>query len=428
MNKQQEKGVVKYQSKSGKDIELSFDLVRKYLVHGNRELVNIQEMMIFMGVCKERGLNPFAKDCYLIKYTAEEPAAIVTSIDFFRSRAKAQQDCKGWDCGIIVETKKGEIKYSHGLLRNGEKLIGGWFKGYSSRWDHPKDLEVNLSGYIKRKRTGEPTRFWVPENQPTMIAKVAESQGLRSLWPDEFQGLYTSEEMEGGLRHDIIDIKGEAEGLVDQETLEKWENLLAEKCKDTGIPENLPAFIEATAKANDPPISEEQLKAAAVEDFDDFWGQFEKWDKKQRKAKPIEPEKKKEPEPEKKVGDCYYCGKETSGEVGCQIHGVFFICDECAEAQPGCPQCYSEGAEPEMEKGEETEGEPSNEFFNLQLKLMQKVKDIRTPFQAKKWIPTTITPKKVNLLMARLDTIHVPPKIEQSALLTIYKEMGIRIG
>ena len=35
----------------------------------------------------------------------------------------------------------------------------------------------------------------VYETQPEMIAKVAESQLLRALWPDEFQGLYVDSEV-----------------------------------------------------------------------------------------------------------------------------------------------------------------------------------------------------------------------------------------
>ena len=54
--------------------------------------------------------------------------------------------------------------------------------------------EVPVKRYIKKTREGKVTRFWSEDNQPEQIAKVAESQGLRAAWPDEFQGLYVDAE------------------------------------------------------------------------------------------------------------------------------------------------------------------------------------------------------------------------------------------
>jgi len=192
----EEKAIAKitYEAKDGQQVTLSFETIAKYLVQGHSEYVTRQEMMYFMGICKSRGLNPFAKDCYLIKYSQKDGAAIITSIDYFRKRAKAQRDCKGWRKGIIVE-RKGEIVYSDGLMLDDDILLGGWFKAKPEGWEEPFVLEVNLKGYIKKTKDGAITKFWQKENQPTQIAKVAESQGLRTLWPDEFQQLYTQEEL-----------------------------------------------------------------------------------------------------------------------------------------------------------------------------------------------------------------------------------------
>lgn len=191
-----ERGVVKYQAKDGSEVALTLDVIRKFLVHGKAELVTAQEMVFFMGICKARGLNPFAKDCYLIKYS-QDPAAIVTSIDYFRARAKAQPDCKGWQAGIIV-LRNGQAIRTSGLMLDGDKLIGGWFSAKPAGWETPFELEVNLRGYIKKTREGAITKFWQDENQPTQIRKVAESQGLRECWPAEFAKLYVEEEVNAG--------------------------------------------------------------------------------------------------------------------------------------------------------------------------------------------------------------------------------------
>jgi phage recombination protein Bet len=172
-------------------------------------------MIFFMGICKARGLNPFAKDAYLMKYTDRDPAAIITSIDYFRARAKAQDDCKGWKAGIIV-MRDGEPIRSNGLMLEGDKLIGGWFTAKPQGWEEPFELEVNLKPYIKTKQDGSPTRFWQSENQPTMIRKVAESQGLREVWPAEFAKLFVEEEVDAGAAMDMA-LSGEKNGKASYE-------------------------------------------------------------------------------------------------------------------------------------------------------------------------------------------------------------------
>ncbi len=188
--------IVEYKAKDGQIVNLNFDVVRKYLIRGKPNLVTNQEIIFFMGICKSKGLNPFKNDCYLVKYS-DDPAAVIPSIDYFRSRAKAQSDCAGWNKGLVVKDKKtGEQKKTKGILdRDNEILIGAWFRAQPKNWDEPCEWEVNLSNYIKKTKDGRPTSFWREENQPTQIAKVAESQGLRMCWPDEFQGLYSDAEI-----------------------------------------------------------------------------------------------------------------------------------------------------------------------------------------------------------------------------------------
>jgi len=298
MSEKEERGLVKYQDRSGNEVKLNPDMVRKYLVTGKRDLVTDQEVMYFIGTCMARGLNPFARDCYLIKYT-DEPAAIITSIDFFRARARAQADCKGWACGVIVQ-KDGELRYSKGLVLEGEKVVGGWFRATPQGWQEPFELEVNLSGYVKKTREGKATRFWSEENWPTMITKVAESQGLRRIWPAEFQGLHIQEES----RLDIIDVESvkmvpvvpaqrELVG-ADFEESNLFDRLVQQRLidsPDTGPYElqSVMEFVKITSAALN--ISEKDLKAKAEQDFDKFCAAFEKWRDKNRK--PEEPVKGK---------------------------------------------------------------------------------------------------------------------------------------
>ena len=188
------KGLEKYEGRDGQEVTLSFDIIKRFLVQGHPDLVTDQEMVYFIGICKSRGLNPFIRDCYLIKYSKGDNAAIITSVDYFRKRARAQKDCKGWQSGIILE-RNGEIIYSKGIMLKDDTLLGGWFRAQPEGWTVPCEKEVNLNGYIKKTKEGNITKFWAKEKQPSMIEKVALSQGLRECWPDEFQQLYTPEEM-----------------------------------------------------------------------------------------------------------------------------------------------------------------------------------------------------------------------------------------
>lgn len=225
------KSIVEYKAKDGQELKLSFETVTKYLVQGNGK-VSKQEMMFFLAMCKSRGLNPFKKDAYLIKF-GDDPAAIVTSIDYFRSRARAQTDCKGWKKGIIVQLDDGSVKDSAGLILEGEKLVGGFFEAKPEGWDYPFRLEVNLDGFIKKTRQGKITRFWEESKQPIMIAKVAESQGLRTLWPDEFQGMYEKDEIQPS-EVEMIKVNGKHEASDLSEKIEtdsqKDDVIEKEKC------------------------------------------------------------------------------------------------------------------------------------------------------------------------------------------------------
>lgn len=191
-----EKMIAEYESRDGQSIKLSFDIVRRFLISGKANLVTDQEIMLYIATCKARGLNPFKRDCYLVKYTEGDTAATIVSIDYFRSRAKAQPDCAGWKCGIIVQDKDGEIQYRKGsFMIEGEKLLGGWFRAKPQGWDEEYEWSISLAPYVKKTGQGQVTRFWSVDNQSYMIAKVAESQGLRRVWTDEFQDLHIEEEL-----------------------------------------------------------------------------------------------------------------------------------------------------------------------------------------------------------------------------------------
>ena len=61
---------------AGEKVVLTPQTVRDYLVSGDKERVSIQEIVMFINLCKYAGLNPWLKEAYCIKY-GNEPRLMV---------------------------------------------------------------------------------------------------------------------------------------------------------------------------------------------------------------------------------------------------------------------------------------------------------------------------------------------------------------
>ncbi len=88
---------------------------------------------------------------------------------------------------------KGLKSWTEGSITDGN--LKGCVEIYREGWEKPLYLEVDYSEYVQRKKDGTVNRFWSTKPK-TMIKKVAESQGFRKAFPDEFDGMpYTSDEV-----------------------------------------------------------------------------------------------------------------------------------------------------------------------------------------------------------------------------------------
>lgn len=145
------------------------------------------EALMFVELCRARGLNPFTRDAYLVKF-GEQPASVVVSKDAFTSRADRQPDYLGFEAGIVVKTKDGHVEKREGsMVGDGETLLGGWARVH--RKDRrPYYDEVAMAEYAK------PFASW-KQMPATMIRKVALVHALREAYPSEFGGLYDQAEI-----------------------------------------------------------------------------------------------------------------------------------------------------------------------------------------------------------------------------------------
>lgn len=179
---------------NGLEVTLTPQVVREYLVSGDKERVTIQELAMFINLCKFSGLNPWLKEAYCIKY-GNEPATMVVGKDAFQKRAENHPAFDGSESGIMVmHPEVGEIEYRKGCFRlPDETIIGGWAEVWRKDRTHSTRIEVAFDEYAGRKKDGSLNAQW-SKKPGTMIRKVALVQALREAFPNSFGGMYSAEE------------------------------------------------------------------------------------------------------------------------------------------------------------------------------------------------------------------------------------------
>ncbi|UVX66741.1 MAG: RecT family protein [Bacteriophage sp.] len=148
-----------------------------------------KEVALFLQLCKSQRFNPFVKDAYLVKY-GSNPAQMITNYQVFNRRACKNENYAGIENGVVV-LRNGEIVHKDGSAvykAAGETLLGGWAKVYFKDNRKPAYAEVALDDYS----TGKSNWSKMPG---VMIEKCAKAAAWRLAFPDDFQGMYVSEEM-----------------------------------------------------------------------------------------------------------------------------------------------------------------------------------------------------------------------------------------
>lgn len=176
----------------GQEIKLNPSSVMRYLLAGQQNVPEPEMAKVIM-TCAARKLNPFAGDVHILPHNDNGVTKLTVqpSLDFFMRRAMANPRFKGIDDGVTVIEKNGKLTKKRGCAvypELGEKLVGGWAMIYVEGYVEPVRVEVSLAEYDQHRA------LW--KTKPgTMINKVAKSQCARKAFPEEFQGLYTPEEM-----------------------------------------------------------------------------------------------------------------------------------------------------------------------------------------------------------------------------------------
>lgn len=140
------------------------------------------ELALFIEYCKSTGLNPFKKEIWFIKEPKTGRLQMMTGINGFWTLANSFDAFDGAETGMIDANGQWVKSVS------GNDFIGAWCRVYRKDRRIPMEGEALLADYRKG--------FGLWQSAPRiMIKKVAESIALRKAFPQQLNGLYTSEEM-----------------------------------------------------------------------------------------------------------------------------------------------------------------------------------------------------------------------------------------
>lgn len=216
---------------------LDLESLRKTVAVGANE----SEIKMFAELCKSTGLNPYKKEVWFVK--AGGRAQIMTGINGFRAIANSNPEYDGTEIGLI--SAEGEYKSA---AYPTEDYIGAWAKCHRKDRKIPAEGVAMLSDYDKKFGN------WKTMKR-VMILKCAESVALRAAFPQQLNGLYTTEEMpkeySDAPEPAVVEVSADAARIsVTPETF-----AIRTKCKFTGwelgkIDETDPDWIPSVV--NDP--------------------------------------------------------------------------------------------------------------------------------------------------------------------------------
>ena len=185
--------IIKFENDAGQQIQVTRDDVKRLVCPEATD----NELDMFMAHCAAHRLDPIgSKDAYLVKYRDRQtggygPASIITSYHVFNRRARKFPDYAGIKSGVVC-MKDGRVSHKQGsavYVNVDGALIGGWAEVYVKGWTAPAYVEVSLDDFNAHRGN------W--KKMPgQMIEKVAKCQAWRLAYPEEFQGMYSSEEMD----------------------------------------------------------------------------------------------------------------------------------------------------------------------------------------------------------------------------------------
>ena len=171
------------------EVKLTPSIVQEYILGSNSGKITLPEFKFFCEMAKSRGLNPFTREIFAIKY-GNSPATIVVSKQAILKRATMHPKFNGLLSGIFVKTSDGKIeKRDGGILLDDEILVGSWCEVFRKDWDKPMYCSCSMNE-IKQEKNPSWQKMPV-----TMAIKTATVRACRDAFPEDLGGLYEQDEI-----------------------------------------------------------------------------------------------------------------------------------------------------------------------------------------------------------------------------------------
>jgi phage recombination protein Bet len=164
------------------------------------EKANEGDLAVFFHHCVRTGLDPFAKQIYMVGRwdgrAGREKFTIQTGIDGYRLIAERTGAYAGSEEAWEYDAT-GKLQSATVTVR---KVVSGVVCTFAAtaHWDE----------YVQTTKDGRPSGMWA-RMPKRMLAKCAEANALRKAFPQDLSGLYTDEEMSQAdqpARAEVIDI------------------------------------------------------------------------------------------------------------------------------------------------------------------------------------------------------------------------------
>lgn len=217
------------------------------------------DLAVFFHQAKQTGLDPFAKQIYMIGRNAKlddgswgKKYTIQTGIDGYRliarRAAKKERESLGYSdtlwCGEDGQWRDVWLARTHPAAAKVTVIRDGQTFAAVALW----------SEYVQTTRDGSPNSMW-SKMGANQLAKCAEALALRKAYPQDLSGIYTSEEM--GQTENVDQVSLPAQRPVNRQSNQRPSSIDEALNNASTVSVDVDSVLDAMANADTP----EALKA-----------------------------------------------------------------------------------------------------------------------------------------------------------------------